>query len=298
MGIDLLGYFDDASRLGLPGVPRLGCLQDLSQSVRRVPVDTVYISLEHPDDPQLPGVLEELYSCAASVRLIPNLFAFDLLQSELQSVGGIPVMALGSDAIGDVGRLAKRGLDVVVAAVTLVLASPLMAALALAIKADSPGPVIFRQLRYGLNGEEIEVWKFRSMRTLENFRGHSQQAQREDRRVTRVGFWMRRASLDELPQLWNVLCGRMSLVGPRPHAVAHNEFYRAKIRGYMLRHKVRPGMTGWAQVNGLRGETETLEKMQRRLDYDMEYVRRWSLLLDIWILLRTIPSLLSNRNAY
>jgi putative colanic acid biosynthesis UDP-glucose lipid carrier transferase len=185
----------------------------------------------------------------------------------------------------------------VLSCLILLLLSPLMLAIAVAVKLSSPGPAIFRQRRYGLYGEEIIVYKFRSMRVMEN--GNTVvQAQKNDQRVTPIGAFLRRTSLDELPQFVNVLQGRMSIVGPRPHAVAHNEQYRKLIKGYMLRHKVKPGITGWAQVNGLRGETATLDKMEARIQYDLDYLRNWSLWLDLWIILKTVKVVLTRENAF
>lgn len=297
LGVQLCGYFGEPGQRGIEGLPRLGALQEMAPYVQRQGIDAAYLSLEH-SAAQLPDLMGALQGGRTSVYLIPNVFAFDLLQSELQSVNGIPVLAVGGAEMSALGGVVKRAMDVVLSATALLVLSPLLLLIAAAIKLDSPGPVIFRQRRYGLHSEEIEVWKFRSMRTLDNDRQTIPQATRNDRRVTRSGAWLRKCSLDELPQLWNVFWGTMSLVGPRPHAVAHNEMYRDKLRGYMLRHRARPGMTGWAQVNGCRGETDTLEKMQRRLDYDLEYIRRWSPVLDVWILLRTIPALLLNRDVY
>ena len=174
---------------------------------------------------------------------------------------------------------------------------PLMLVIAVAIKLTSPGPVIFPQRRYGLNGEEIIVYKFRSMTTQDNGSVVAQ-AIRNDPRITRFGAFLRRTSLDELPQFFDVLRGRMSIVGPRPHAVAHNELYRKSIRGYMVRHKVKPGITGWAQVNGWRGETDTLEKMEMRIAYDLAYLRNWSLRLDLYIILKTVAVVFNDRHAY
>jgi putative colanic acid biosysnthesis UDP-glucose lipid carrier transferase len=170
-------------------------------------------------------------------------------------------------------------------------------AVAVGVKLSSPGPVIFRQRRYGLDGQEIVVYKFRSMTVTEDG-AVVRQATRADGRVTRFGAFLRRYSLDELPQFINVLQGRMSIVGPRPHAVAHTEMYRKRIRGYMIRHKVKPGITGWAQVNGLRGETSTLDRMEQRIAYDLYYLRCWSLRLDLWIILKTIFIVLHDPNAY
>src|SRR5206468_7074259 len=194
-----------------------------------------------------------------------------------------------------VDGLVKRGSDIVLALLILALISPLLLLLALAVKLTSPGPAIFRQRRYGLDGEEIVVYKFRTMTVTED--GDTiRQCRQADERVTRLGAIMRRTSLDELPQFINVLQGRMSVVGPRPHAVAHNEMYRKLIRGYMIRHKVKPGISGLAQVNGYRGETDTVEKMKARIDYDLAYLRNWSLLLDVQIILKTIVVVLQKQN--
>jgi len=175
--------------------------------------------------------------------------------------------------------------------------SPVMAAIAVGVKTGSPGPVLFKQRRYGLDGDEIVVYKFRSM-TVSEDGAVVTQARKNDARVTRFGAFLRKSSLDELPQFINVLQGRMSIVGPRPHAVAHNEQYRKLIKGYMLRHKVKPGITGWAQVNGLRGETDTLDKMQARVACDIEYLRNWSLMFDLMIILKTVLVVFRDRNAY
>jgi len=193
--------------------------------------------------------------------------------------------------------MSKRVADVLVSAAVLLATAPLLIAIAAAIKLTSAGPAIFRQRRYGLNGEEITVYKFRTMRVMENG-GEITQASRDDPRTTSIGRFLRRYSLDELPQLVNVLQGRMSLVGPRPHAVAHNEMYRKLIKGYMIRHKVRPGITGLAQVNGLRGETRTIEQMEARIRYDLEYLRNWSIGLDLQILAKTAVRVLNDSKAF
>jgi putative colanic acid biosynthesis UDP-glucose lipid carrier transferase len=194
-------------------------------------------------------------------------------------------------------RLVKRLSDIVLASAILVLISPLLLAVAIGVRLSSPGPVIFAQRRNGLDGEEIVIYKFRSMRTADDG-AVVPQATKEDPRITPFGAFLRRSSLDELPQFINVLQGRMSIVGPRPHAVAHNEQYRQLIKAYMVRHKVKPGITGWAQIHGLRGETETVEKMQARVEYDLEYLRNWSLSLDLQIIVRTIKLVFFDRNAY
>ena len=191
----------------------------------------------------------------------------------------------------------KRILDLGIATAALLVTAIPMAIIALAVKLTSKGPVLFKQKRYGLDGREIDVWKFRSMKVCENG-AKVTQAKKNDSRLTPIGGFLRKSSLDELPQIFNVLAGRMSLVGPRPHANAHNEFYRTQIDGYMLRHKVKPGMTGLAQVNGCRGETETLDKMEKRVFFDHQYIREWSIWLDIKIILKTFTVVFSRQNAY
>jgi putative colanic acid biosynthesis UDP-glucose lipid carrier transferase len=207
------------------------------------------------------------------------------------------VLAVRESPFYGMDGLVKRASDIVLASVILVLIAPLMLAIAAAVKSGSPGPVLFKQRRYGLDGREIVVYKFRSMSTLEDG-GVVTQATPGDPRLTLLGAVLRKYSLDELPQFINVLQGRMSVVGPRPHAVAHNEMYRKLIRSYMVRHKVRPGITGLAQVNGLRGETDTLDKMRARVEYDLAYLRNWSLLLDLKIVLMTVVVVLGKQNAY
>ena len=210
----------------------------------------------------------------------------------------MPVVSVRDTPYFGVRGLIKRLSDILIASLILLLASPVMALIAVGIKLTSPGPVLFKQRRYGLDGEEINVYKFRSMTVTEDG-DRIVQAKKRDPRVTPFGKFLRRSSLDELPQLFNVLQGRMSVVGPRPHAVAHNEMYRKVVKGYMIRHKVKPGITGWAQVNGLRGETDTLDKMAARIEYDLEYIRNWSVMLDLWIILRTVKVVfIGDRNAF
>jgi putative colanic acid biosynthesis UDP-glucose lipid carrier transferase len=209
----------------------------------------------------------------------------------------VPVVGICETPFTGTNELVKRISDIVLASIILVLIAPLLLLIALCVKLSSPGPAIFRQRRNGLDGSEITVYKFRTMRTMDNGPVVAQ-ATKDDPRITRFGAFLRRTSLDELPQFWNVLQGRMSIVGPRPHAVAHNELYRQLIKAYMVRHKVKPGITGWAQVNGLRGETETIEKMKSRVEYDLQYLRNWSLGLDLQIIVRTLRVILLDRNAY
>jgi putative colanic acid biosynthesis UDP-glucose lipid carrier transferase len=220
-----------------------------------------------------------------------------VIQGRLEDMGGIPVVGLLVTPFTGINGFVKRSSDVVLSLLILLLISPVLLAVAIGVKMSSPGPVIFRQRRTGLDGEIIEVYKFRSMRSLEDGQVVVQ-ARRGDSRITPFGAFIRRTSLDELPQFVNVLQGRMSIVGPRPHAVAHNEQYRRLVKAYMARHKVKPGITGWAQVNGLRGETETLDKMAARIEYDLEYLRNWTLGLDLLIIARTVKLVFFDRGAY
>jgi len=225
------------------------------------------------------------------------VFGISIIQGRLQDMNGVPVVGICETPFTGTNELLKRVSDVVLASLILLILLPLLLPIALGVKLSSPGPVIFKQRRNGLDGEEIWIYKFRSMTTQDN--GHTMaQATKHDARVTPFGAFLRRTSLDELPQFFNVLQGRMSVVGPRPHAVAHNEMYRKLISAYMVRHKVKPGITGWAQVNGLRGETDTTEKMAARVEFDLEYLRNWSLGLDLQIIVRTVRVAFFDRNAY
>jgi putative colanic acid biosynthesis UDP-glucose lipid carrier transferase len=262
-------------------------MSDVAAYVRQHNVKMIFISQPISAQPRIRKLLDELQDTTASVYFLPDIYVFDLMQARFISVGGMPVIGIRESPFTGINSMIKRVSDVVLALLIQIMLTPIMLVIAVAIKLTSPGPVIFRQRRYGLYGEEILVYKFRSMTVMEDG-GAVVQAKKGDQRVTRIGGFLRRSSLDELPQFINVLQGRMSIVGPRPHAVAHNEQYRKLIKGYMLRHKVKPGITGWAQVNGLRGETETLDKMQARIEYDLDYLRNWSLWLDIWIIARTV----------
>jgi putative colanic acid biosynthesis UDP-glucose lipid carrier transferase len=300
-GLRVEGFFDDrsAERLGVPGgrARLLGRLPDLASFVKRRGIDVVFVALPVRHIQRVMQLLDELRDTTVSIYYVPDIFAFDLIQARSGELFGIPVVALCETPFCGYRGVIKRTTDIAFAVSILVIASPLMIALAVMVRMSSPGPIIFAQRRYGLDGREITVWKYRTMTVLEDG-AQVVQATKEDRRITAVGRFMRRYSLDELPQLFNVLQGRMSLVGPRPHAVAHNEEYRKLIKGYMIRHKVPPGMTGLAQVNGCRGETARVEDMQARVNYDLEYLRRWTPLLDIKILLLTAVRMLRDEKAY
>jgi putative colanic acid biosynthesis UDP-glucose lipid carrier transferase len=243
------------------------------------------------------NLLDDLRDTTASIYYVPDIFVFDLVQARSGEIQGIPVVAMCETPFYGYRGVAKRLTDIVLSVAILLLLMPLLALIALLVKWSSPGPVIFKQRRYGLDGREIAVYKFRTMSVTEDG-ATIRQASRSDGRVTPVGALLRRSSLDELPQLINVLQGRMSLVGPRPHAIAHNEEYRKLIKGYMIRHKVLPGITGLAQVNGCRGETAKLEEMEARVNFDLDYLRHWSPMLDIKIILLTVVKLFRDDKAY
>ena len=294
------GFFDDRDAPrhdGALAVPLLGKMERLADYVRQHNIQMIFISQPISSQPRIRKLIDELQDTTASIYFLPDIYIFDLMQARFDSVGGVPVVAICETPFTGFNSVVKRSSDIVLALLIQLLLVPVMLLIAIAVKVTSPGPIIFKQRRYGLNGEEIIVYKFRSMRVLEDG-SMVTQARMNDARVTPVGAFLRRSSLDELPQFINVLQGRMSIVGPRPHAVAHNELYRKLIKGYMLRHKVKPGITGWAQVNGLRGETETLDKMQARIELDLNYLRNWSLALDLWIIVRTIKVVLRRNNAY
>lgn len=299
-GIELVGFFDDRTPDRQRGRERhrlLGRLEEIATYVKLHRVHLIYLSLPMASQPRIRELLDALKDTTASVYFVPDMFVTDLIQGRTDSVCGLPVISVCETPFrGPAGAL-KRASDLVLASLILVLISPVMLLIALAVKFESPGPVIFRQRRYGLDGEEIVVYKFRSMKVTEDG-GTIVQARKDDARVTRVGAILRRTSMDELPQFINVLQGRMSVVGPRPHAVAHNEQYRQLIKSYMVRHKVRPGITGWAQVNGFRGETDSLEKMEGRIRCDLDYLRNWSLRLDLFIIFKTVRLVFQDSAAY
>ncbi len=298
MSVD--GFFDDrgADRLQLgPSAQLLGSLTDLSAYAKQHAIDVIFIALPIRHLKRVLDLLDDLRDTTASIYYVPDIFVFDLIQARSGELQGIPVVAMCETPFYGYRGVTKRMTDVVISLVVLILASPLFAVVALLVRLSSPGPVIFRQRRYGLDGREIIVYKFRTMTVTEDGT-EVRQASKDDRRVTRIGALLRRSSIDELPQLINVLQGRMSLVGPRPHAVAHNEQYRKLIKGYMVRHKVLPGITGLAQVNGYRGETSNLEDMEMRVRYDLDYLRHWSPMLDFKILVLTVFKLLRDDRAY
>jgi putative colanic acid biosynthesis UDP-glucose lipid carrier transferase len=302
--VEFAGFVDsrETSRLrhqveGDPSFRLLGNLDQLTELVRSTRSQIIYLSLPMASQPRILQLLDELKDTTASIYFVPDMFVTDLIQGQPEAICGMPVISVCETPFRGFNGFVKRLSDVVFSTLILILIAPLLICIAIAVKTTSPGPIIFQQRRYGLDGEEILVYKFRTMSVTED--GDTiEQAQKNDVRITPLGAFLRKTSLDELPQFVNVLQGCMSIVGPRPHAVAHNEMYRKLIKGYMVRHKVKPGITGWAQVNGFRGETETLDKMQGRIDYDLDYLRNWSLRLDIHIILRTVRLVARDSQAY
>ena len=302
LGLELRGFYDDrtdercqpiAESLG----SRIGTLRDAIEAAHTGEIDLFYIAFPLRAEPRINELLRQLSDTTASVYLAADFLVYDLLHARWGTLGEIPTVSLRETPFYGVDGWLKRFEDIVLGSAILLLISVPMMVVALAVKLTSPGPVLFKQRRYGLNGEVIDVIKFRSMTVTEDG-PEIRQATKNDPRITKVGAFLRRTNLDELPQFLNVINGSMSIVGPRPHAVAHNELFRKKIHGYMLRHKVKPGITGWAQVNGWRGETDTLEKMEKRVEHDLDYIRNWSLLWDLQIIFMTIFGSGARRNAY
>ena len=304
-GLVPIGFFDDYGPIvgqSHKNVRVLGDIDDVEPYIegqRRLgsAIDQVWITLPLHAEGRIEYLQHALQDTATNVYFIPNVFGFKLANYSVDEVVGLPIMNMSATPMQGGKALVKRIEDLFIASSLLIILSPFLAAIAALIKFESPGPVIFKQRRYGQDGTEILVWKFRSMLVTEDG-DNIKQAEKNDKRVTRIGAWLRKLSLDELPQLINVIMGNMSLVGPRPHAVAHNEFYRNKVHGYMGRHKIRPGITGWAQINGCRGETAQFDDMEKRISYDLEYIRNWSIPLDIRILFRTVKTVINTNNAY
>ncbi|MFT3735040.1 MAG: undecaprenyl-phosphate glucose phosphotransferase [Rhodocyclaceae bacterium] len=300
LGIRFHGFFDDrtADRLESVGERRLlGRTKQLASYVKQHRIEHIYIALPMAAQPRILSLLDDLRDTTASLFFVPDIFMTDLIQGRVDSIAGVPVVTVCETPFAGMRGVTKRLSDIVLASLILVLISPVMLAVAIGVRMGSPGPIIFSQRRYGLDGREITVYKFRSMTVTEDGDRHYTQVKQGDARVTPFGAFIRKTSLDELPQFINVLQGRMSIVGPRPHAIAVNEQYRKLIPGYMVRHKVRPGITGWAQVNGYRGGDD-LEHMKMRIRFDLEYLRNWSLPLDLSIILRTVLLVARDSKAY
>ncbi len=299
-GIRVSGVYDDRAperiRQDLGGAKLLGDLDRAVADARSGRLDVLYITLPFKAETRISEIVSRLADTTATVHLVADFSSFEMLHGRFGQVAGLPTVSIFDTPFDGLGGYLKRLEDLVLGSLILTLIAPIMGLIALLVKLDSKGPVFFAQTRCGLNGKPFKVYKFRSMTATED--GNLVvQARRNDRRVTRLGAFLRRTSLDELPQFWNVIKGDMSIVGPRPHASVHNEQYRGLVHRYMLRHKVKPGITGWAQVNGWRGETETVDKMQKRVEYDLHYIENWSLSWDIEIILKTALSL-TGKNAY
>ncbi|HHY0849920.1 TPA: undecaprenyl-phosphate glucose phosphotransferase [Raoultella ornithinolytica] len=296
LGFAVVGVYDD-KKIVSEDIEYKGNFEQLIIDAKAGKLDRIYLAMSMSDEMKMKNLIKSLTDTTCSVILIPDIFTFNILQSRTEEVNGVPVVPLFDTPINGINMVFKRLEDIIISLIIIILISPLLAIIALMVKFSSPGPVIFKQIRYGMDGRPIKVWKFRSMTVMEND-SLIKQATKNDIRVTKVGRFLRKTSLDELPQFFNVLGGGMSIVGPRPHAVAHNEQYRIIIEGYMLRHKVKPGITGWAQINGWRGETDTIDKMRKRVEYDLEYIREWSIWLDLKIIFMTIFKGFVNKSAY
>jgi len=302
MGYQLVGFFDDRSRVGSQSrgtgsTDIRGRLDELVAMARRREVDVVYLALPMRAESRMKSLVRAFAATSVDVYFVPDLVAFALLRSRWLTFGAVPTVSLFEAPLSPVELALKRLGDLVMATLFLAVAAIPMLLIAAGIKLTSPGPVIFKQRRNGRDGCEIVVWKFRTMSVCEDGPVF-QQARRDDPRVTRFGAFLRATSLDEFPQLVNVLQGRMSLVGPRPHPIPLTERHRDAIDWYMLRHRVKPGLTGWAQVNGFRGETDTPEKMQGRIERDLEYIHNWSIWLDLKIVALTFFRGFVGKNAY
>jgi putative colanic acid biosysnthesis UDP-glucose lipid carrier transferase len=302
MGLRPVGFYDGRRPSGLRPLKRgpidvVGNFENLIKHAHEGRIDMVYIALPMRAETRVRELIAKLSDTTVSVYLVPDFLMYDLLHASWGNVGDLPVVSISETPFYGVDGFVKRMEDIILAGGLIMLFAIPMILISIGVKLSSPGPLFFKQRRYGLRGDQIEVWKFRTMSVLEND-DKVVQAKKNDPRVTRFGAFLRRTSLDELPQLINVLQGNMSMVGPRPHAVAHNEHYRKQIDRYMLRHKVKPGITGLAQVNGWRGETETLDKMQKRIEFDLAYIQNWSLWLDIKIIFQTMFVVFSDKHAY
>jgi Undecaprenyl-phosphate glucose phosphotransferase len=304
-GLELLGLFDDRAdgreETTSAGLPMLGNFEALSKFCRDAGVDLLIVTVPQSAEYRLLQILQRLFTLPVDIRISAVNARVRFNRRAYTFIGKVPMLAVMDKPLSDWDRAIKNIEDRVLGTLLLILASPVMLAVAIAVRLDSPGPILFRQRRFGFNNELIDVYKFRSMRTDMLDANAAKLVTRDDPRVTRVGRFIRRTSLDELPQLINVLLGQMSLVGPRPHATqakAESDLYHHVVQGYFARHRVKPGVTGWAQVNGWRGETDTHEKLERRVEHDIEYIDNWSVLFDLWILVLTPISMLRGENAY
>lgn len=303
-GFRIVAIFDNSGvahqSAAIGDVPIMSLPKDLSHYLTSSPktIDEIWLALPMSEEQRTKQLLHELRHHTVTVRFVLDILGVDLLRHPITELAGFPTITLNASPMVGVNRLIKAVEDRLLAAIILILISPLFLLIAIGVKYSSKGPVFFKQLRHGWDGRIIKVYKFRTMTEHHEVDGKVTQATLNDKRITQFGKFLRKTSLDELPQFINVLQGRMSIVGPRPHAVSHNEFYKDSIHAYMQRHKVKPGITGWAQVNGLRGETDLLEKMEKRVEYDLYYIEHWSLWFDLKIILLTFLYGFVNSNAY
>lgn len=302
LGYKVSAFYDDNEKLHntlVNGIPVISCTSCIAASVNANQYSEIYIALPLRAESKIKEILNQLTDTTAIVKFIPDLFTFDLMHANWTDLKGIPIFSVFDTPLNSstMNQIIKRIEDVVLSLIIIAFISPVLIWIAFMVKLSSPGPIIFKQKRYGINGKEIKVYKFRSMTAQDNGKV-VKQATKDDPRITKFGAFIRRTSLDELPQFFNVLQGKMSIVGPRPHAIAHNEEYRKLVPKYMQRHLVKPGITGWAQINGWRGETDTLEKMEKRVEFDLHYINNWSFWLDLKIIFLTVFKGFINKNAY
>lgn len=302
-GFRIVAFFDDFSQekpKEIAGIPVLRTPANLSDYIlnSKKTIDEIWLSLPLRAETRVKEILYELRHHTLAIRFALDIFGLDLLNHSMTDLAGYPTLNLNASPMVGFNRVVKAVEDRVLAAFILLIVSPFLVLIALGVKLSSKGPILFKQQRHGWDGRIINVYKFRTMYVHQEKIGQITQAKLADPRVTRFGRFLRKTSLDELPQFINVLQGKMSIVGPRPHALAHNEFYKDSIKAYMQRHKVKPGITGWAQVNGWRGETQALDMMKKRVEYDLYYIENWSLILDLKIIFLTVFRGFVDKNAY
>lgn len=301
MGVRLVGFYDDRKAgedRHKTNIDVVGTIDELVVKATDGEIDIIYIALPMCAESRIENIVSYFSDTTATIYFVPDFSVFGLLSPRWDSMGGMPIVSLIDTPHSGMNAGLKRVLDIVLASFIMLIVFIPMFVIVIAIKLTSKGPVLFRQKRYGLGGKNIEIWKLRTMTVCENGNSEFRQATKNDSRITPLGGFLRRTSADELPQLLQVLKGDMSLVGPRPHPIALNESHRKNIDRYMLRHKVKPGITGWAQVNGYRGETDTSEKMEKRIECDLEYINNWSIGLDLRIIFLTVGSVFNDPNAY
>jgi len=299
MGFNLFGFIDDDQELKNQSILNKNIYKssEMEKLIIENEIKELWITIPLRNELRVKEILYQLRHLSISINYIPNIFSFRLLNQKVSEIAGIPILQLNGSPIFGVNKFFKELEDKIISAIIIILISPVLILIAIAIKLESKGPILFKQLRNGWDGKIIKVYKFRSMTVMES-EGDFNQVKKNDTRITKVGSFIRKTSLDELPQFLNVLQGRMSIVGPRPHAIAQNEEFKDQVEYYMQRHRVKPGITGWAQINGFRGETDTIEKMSKRVEYDLYYIENWSIGFDLKIILLTIFKGFINKNAY